>query len=396
MPPRPSLRSPRLFEFARVLLVCAAMFSFCRAASAERTRETDESNHYSAEAREVMSHFQQTFFDPARGVYVKNATDHTPDYVWRQAAAFSALVGATRHEPQTYGPIMSRFFHSLDAYWDAKAPIPAYEPAPTRGNGHDKYYDDNAWLVITFAEAYQLTGDRAYLARAEETARFVASGWDEQLGGGIWWHQLHKDDSKNACANGPAAVGYLALARLGPREEARQWLEAARKVVEWTDKNLQASDGLFDDRIIVSTGQVKKGKLTYNSALMLRACLGLYRQTGQVEYLNQAERIGKAAEWFADKQTGVYRDPLRYSHFMVEADLDLYRATGNADYLRRARTNADAFYQAWKKQPPTDMMSNADVARILWLLADTETEKGKSFWQQADAGKGGVAGQSRP
>ena len=44
---------------------------------------------------------------------------------------------------------------------------------------------------------------------------------------------------------------------------------------------LQADDGLFDDRKVVASGEVKRGKLTYNSALMLRALLGLYRATGE-------------------------------------------------------------------------------------------------------------------
>ena len=368
-----------------LLAACVAILLGCGPAwgeSAPAPREGDK--RYGAEAREVMAYLQRTFWDADGGVYVKGDKDRTPDYVWREAAAFSARVGAARHEPATYGPVLRKCFKSLDAYWDSKAPTPAYEPAPTKGNGHDKYYDDNAWVIITFAEAYQLTGDAAYLARARETARFVASGWDEQLGGGIWWHQLHKDDSKNTCANGPAAVGYLALARLTPRDEAARWLAEARKTVDWTCEKLQASDGLFDDRIIVATGKVKEGKLTYNAALMLRACVGLYRQTGQAEYLENAKRIARAADWFADKRTGVYRDPLKWSQFMVEADLDLYRATGETYLLARARTNADAYYAAWKRQPPPDMMSNAGIARILWLLADTETEAGRAFWRAAD------------
>src|SRR5205807_3529842 len=142
---------------------------------------------------------------------------------------------------------------------------------PTKGNGHDKYYDDNAWMVITFAEAYQLTGEKPYLNRAIEVAKFVASGWDDQLGGGIWWHQSHKDGSKNTCANGPAAEGYLQLARFLPPDQAKPWIDAAQKAVDWTREKLQDSDGLFDDRVIVASGEVKKGKLTYNTALMLRS-----------------------------------------------------------------------------------------------------------------------------
>lgn len=370
-----------------VLVACAAVLLLASSGFAQTTRPAADVQ-YEPEARQVMAYLQATFWDADKGLYTKSAKDRTPDYVWREAVAFSALVGAARHEPKTYGPILERFFRSLEGYWDTKAPIPAYEPAPTRGNGHDKYYDDNAWMVITFMEAYQLTGQREYLDRAEETARFVASGWDEQLGGGIWWHQLHKDGTKNACANAPAAVGYLQLARLGPPDQAGQWLDRATRAVQWTCDKLQASDGLFEDRVVVATGQVKRGKLTYNSALMVRAFLGLYRQTGRAEYLEQARRIGKAAEWFTDRRTGVYRDPLKWSHFMVEADLDLYRATGEEYLLGRARTNADAFYAAWKSDPPPDMMSNAATARILWLLADMETESGRAFWAAADGRKG--------
>jgi hypothetical protein len=339
---------------------------------------------YGAEARQVMEYVQKTFWDPSAGVYVKAGGSHSPDYVWRQAAAFSAVVGAARHEPRTYRPILKQFFHGLNSYWDARAPIPAFEPAPTKGNGNDKYYDDNEWLVITFVEAYQLTGERAYLDRARETARFVASGWDDQLGGGIWWHQAHKDGTKNTCANGPAAVGFLRLAQYEPPEEARKWIDLAAKDIDWTCSHLQASDGLFDDRIVVATGEVKHGKLTYNAALMLRACLDLYRRAGKSEYLDRAKQIGKAADWFADKQTGVYRDPLKWSHFMVEADLDLFRATGDEALNHRARLNADAYFDAWKKDHPADMMSNVCIARILWLLADTETAEGRAFWKSAD------------
>jgi hypothetical protein len=339
---------------------------------------------YGSAAREVMAHLQATFWDPKPGVYARAADNRKPDDVWRQAAAVSALVGATRHEPRAYGPVLAKFFRSLDAYWDAKVPIPGYEPLPTRGNGKDKYYDDNAWLVIAFAEAYELTGERPYLDRARATARFVASGWDEQLGGGVWWHQSHKDGTKNACANGPAAVGYLRLAAVGLPAEADEWATAARRAADWTRQRLQADDGLFDDRVVVATGEVKRGKLTYNAALMLRAYLGLYRRDGRADDLEQAKRIGRAADWFLDRKTGVYRDPLKFSQFMVEADLDLYRATGEAYLLARAKANADAYLAAWRAKPPPDMMSNAGLARVLWLLADTETERGRAFWAKAD------------
>ena len=39
--------------------------------------------------------------------------------------------------------------------------------------------------------------------------RFVLSGWDERLGGGIYWRPDHK--TKNTCSNGPGATAGLVL-----------------------------------------------------------------------------------------------------------------------------------------------------------------------------------------
>ena len=342
-----------------------------------------EPNEYAQRAREVTEHIQKTFFDPASGVYFKSLTVRKPDYVWLQSVMFSNLVAAARSQPATYGPLLQSYFKALDAYWDSKVEIPGYEAAPTRGHGDDKYYDDNEWLVITFLEAYETNRDPQFLTRADESLKFVLSGWDEECGGGIWWHQKHKDGTKNACSNGPAAVGCLRLAKFR-KEDAAALVERARKIVAWTVSALQAEDGLFDDRKVVASGEVKRGKLTYNSALMLRALLGLYRATGEKEYLEQAQRIGKAADWFLDGKTGVYRDAVRYAHFMVEADLELYRTTNEEYLLNRAKKNVEAFYEKWKAKAPADMISNAAIARVLWLMAETETDAGRAFWQSAD------------
>ncbi len=361
----------------------AAWFLFS-VASLVGAAQAAGSSQYAERAREVTEYIQKSFYDSASGVYLKSTTMRKPDYVWLQSVMFSNLVAAARSDPAKYGPLLQKYFAALNGYWDAKVKIPGYEPAPTRGNGNDKYYDDNAWLVITFLEAYESNRDPRYLKRADETLQFVLSGWDNEGGGGIWWHQRHKDGTKNACANGPAAVGCLRLAKFRKGVAAAALVDRARKIVAWTASSLQTEDGLFDDRMVVATGEVKHGKLTYNSALMLRALLGLYRTTGEEEYLDHAKRIAKAANWFTDRKTGVYRDAVRYGHFMVEADLELYRTTEEKYLLDRAKKNVDAFYNAWKAKPPDDMISSAAIARVLWLMSETETDTGRAFWQRVD------------
>ena len=364
--------------------ICRVLLALLVALTLAGIPQAAEPHQYAQHAGEVTEHIQQQFFDPQSGVYFKSLTLRKPDYVWLQSVMFANLVAAARAEPKTYGPRLEKYVRALDGYWDAQVAIPGYEAAPTRGNGHDKYYDDNAWLVIAFLEAYETNHDPRYLRRANETLKFVLSGWDDECGGGIWWHQGHKDGTKNACSNAPSAVGCLRLAKFRKGREAEALVEQARQIVDWTVAALQDDDGLFEDRKVVATGEVKRGKLTYNSALMLRALLGLYRATENEEYLTQAKRIGKAADWFLDRRTGVYRDALRYSHFMIEADLELYRATSEDYLLQRAKKNVDAYYDAWKANPPEDMMSNACLARVLWLLAETETDAGRAFWKSAD------------
>jgi hypothetical protein len=344
--------------------------------------------HYRSEAHQVMEDLQTKYWMPQSQRYAKKPGSKDPDFAWGSGVAFTALVGAARNEPDHYKQYLGKFFEGLNGYWDGKQPLGGYEPSPTSGNGHDKYYDDNAWLAITFFEAYELTRTQQYHRRAEETLDFVLSGWDDVLGGGIWWHELHekKTPGKNTCANAPSAVACLLSAKLNPDPRAAAAkVDWARKIVQWTNQKLQLENGLFADSVAIDGG-MNRGQLTYNSALMQRADVGLYRATREAHYLIDAQRIGKAAEGFMDQEKGAFRDPIKWAHLQVEADLELYRATHEEYLLTRARKNADYYWGLWKDHPPEDLISMASIARTLWLMADMESDSGRRFWELADSG----------
>lgn len=337
---------------------------------------------YAAKAAEVTDSIQKDFWLRKRDLYAKTLDDRSPDHIWGGGVMFTALAAAARHDPK-YRRTMRRFYDGIEVFWDDKAKIPGYEPSPTSGNGNDKYYDDNAWMVITFLEAYEITGESRYLKRAEKTMDFVMSGWDDTLGGGIWWHEQHKDDSKNTCSNAPAAVATFRLAKYldGPQRDKR--IADGMKIVDWTTRTLRGKNGLFGDNI-KRNGRINGGQLTYNSALMLRAYLCIFALTGNDLYLQEAAAMGRAAEAFLDRNTGAYRDLWRWSHLMVEADLELYRWTREPYLLERSRTNCDVHYNRWKTNPPKDLIDHASLARQLWLMADHETHEGISFWRKSD------------
>lgn len=334
-------------------------------------------------ANEVSEYLQKNYWDGKRDLYMDKPGGKGPVTVWGGGVMFSSLVAAARHDKR-YLTSVRQYFKGLDTYWDTGVKIPGYEPLPTGGGGNDKYYDDNAWMVLTFLEAHELTGDMKFLRRAKETLDFVLSGWDEEGGGGIWWHEKHKGNCKNTCINAPAALGCFRLSKFADPKNAAKLIEQGQKIVEWTVKTLQADNGLFKDSINLLTKEVNHAQLTYNSALMLRCFLWLHSFTKKPEYLKEANRIAKAADSLLDNKTGAYRDSVKWSHLMVEADIEMYRHTNQISYYNRAKKTCEVNYQAWKAKPDDELIQVSSIARELWLLADMESSVGRQFWEKSD------------
>ncbi|HEY0074323.1 MAG TPA: glycoside hydrolase family 76 protein [Abditibacteriaceae bacterium] len=365
-------------QLNKIYLVCGALF-FSLLPTAQA--------NYKAKAEETMNFIQANLYDEKAKLYhpaVPLKEKELPyDFMWGNGVQFSALVGATRHNPQKYKPLMYAFAEGLKKYWDAQAPIPGFDAYFASPTDDDKYYDDNAWLVLGFAEAYELTKDPMFLDWARRAHKFVLSGWDEKLGGGIYWRPDQK--SKNTCVSAPAAVSALRLYHLGDKDQL-QW---AQRLCTWTNNTLQDKDGLFWDNISTEAkniGQIEKTKWTYNTALMLRANIGLYKVTKDAKYLLEARRMADAGlkKW-TDPQTGGFADEAKFNHLWSEALLELYEATKDLKYLNAVRRDADfawryvrdpngGFWNKWRKgnrsgDERKTMIENAAPARLFWLLA---------------------------
>ena len=369
---------PQVLSRTAFLLATA----FC-ALTAHAASNTNQSDIDHAHAVEVTRYIEENFSLPGRSLYAHSIEDHSPDMSWGNGIQLTNLVAATRYDPDHYEPLLKNFARAMDAYWDKPAKLHGYEPAPTAGNGHDKYYDDNEWIAIAFVEAYETTGDSHYVTRARQTLDFVLSGWDDAAGG-LWWHEGHIGHAKNTCSNGPGAVACLRMARHEAPAMAAKDIAWAERIVDWTNQHLQGADGLFWDHVDISTGKIDRDLLTYNTALMIRANLGLWRATGQPRYRDEAGRLSRASAWFFDSKTGVYRDAPKWSHLMAEADFEVGRTLNDTTAPRRARSYANAEYARWKAHPPKELIENASIARLLWLTLDSETPTGKTFWKRAD------------
>jgi uncharacterized protein YyaL (SSP411 family) len=370
--------------------------------------QTAQAN-YKAKAEEAMNFIQSNFYDADAKLY-HAATPPDPkalpyDFMWANGVQFTALVGAAHENPEKYRPLLVAFAEGLKKYWDVNAPVPGFDAYFSSPTSDDKYYDDNAWLVLGFVEAYEDTKEPMFLDWARRTQKFVLSGWDEQLGGGIYWRPDKK--SKNTCSNAPAAAAAMRLYQQGQKEDADQ-LQWAQRICQWTNSHLQDTDGLFWDNIN-REGKIERTKWTYNTALMIRANTLLYQSTKKKEYLTEARRSADAGlkKWVA--ADGAIADSARFSHLFSESLLRLYDVTHDKNYLNAVRRHADygwryvrdprgGYWNDWKKKTHAPgerklLIENASTARLFWLLApypdveelraDGEKAAAQGDWRQA-------------
>jgi uncharacterized protein YyaL (SSP411 family) len=338
--------------------------------------------------RETLETIRRDFYNASSGLYDDTldaaGKKKGPTMMWGCGVQLSALNAAAKLDPFYLSSARS-YADALDRYWIISKKLGGYNPAPGAINSSsDRYYDDNEWIVLDLADLYQLTGSAATLYKARETMKFVMSGEDEKLGGGIYWHEP-KLESKNTCSNAPVITALLHLYMLTGEQS---YLDDSFRLYTWTNAKLQdPSDGLFYDNIRID-GSVDKMKLTYNTALMIRANCLLYLATGNDLYLLRARHLGEASiEHWVDKITGVVKGAGKFSHLLLDAfgDLNnvdpanpLWLATIDrcVSYVHDHLKDANGHYaESWDHLQPAEplkewsLIDQASVARAYWTAA---------------------------
>jgi hypothetical protein len=162
--------------------------------------------------------------------------------------------------------------------------------AATNGGHGDVYYDDNVWIVIGYLKAYRLLKDKKWLDKSQEVIAFCYSGWDQLLGGGVYWMENNKS-SKNACINAPLA---LASAELYLATKNILFLEWSVKLYNWTKQNLLDRNDLYNDSINLHE-KIDATKYSYNTGCMVAAAARLYQITSDQKYLSDATNSSRAS-----------------------------------------------------------------------------------------------------
>jgi predicted alpha-1,6-mannanase (GH76 family) len=293
---------------------------------------------YDGEAQAAVQELQ-TYYDSSTGLF--NTTGW-----WNSANALDAIIDyMERTGSRTYMSDVSNTF--------AKAVNAA--PPPTPGNFIDTAYDDTQWWALTWLNAYELTGNPAYLQMAEKIHSYVTGAWTpSQCGGGLVWQ------TTNAYQNSVTNELFLELsARLYLETHQASYLQWAQKELSWFNASgLINSSNLINDGLTTSCQNNGQTTWTYNQGVILGGLAALYQATNDQAYLTEAEQIANAAISTLVSSNGILTEPCsgptcstqnpdqtQFKGIFIRNLDALYQVTGDQAYLAFIDRNASLIWE---------------------------------------------------
>ncbi|GHJ46913.1 hypothetical protein Cs7R123_42550 [Catellatospora sp. TT07R-123] len=160
------------------------------------------------------------------------------------------------------------------------------------GNFTNEYLDDTGWWALVWIQAYDITGNQAYLQMARTDAAYMHDYWDTRCGGGIYWSTART--YKASIANELFLHVTSALHNRVPGDTTYLgWAQA-----EWNWFN---ASGLINgsrqviDGVNVANCAFSTAVYTYNQGVVLAGLSELAAATGDTGLLTSARSIADAA-----------------------------------------------------------------------------------------------------
>jgi predicted alpha-1,6-mannanase (GH76 family) len=217
----------------------------------------------------------------------------------------------------------------------------------------NNYYDDDGWWALAWIDAYDLTGNAAYLTMAETIFTAMTGAWDTTTcGGGVWWNT--SKTYKNAIPNELFLTIAAKLANRTTGSASARYLKWAQQEWAWFK-----STGMINAQNLVNDGLTSTNPSactnnggntwTYNQGVILGGLVELYKADQDPTLLPQAEAIANAAIANLVTSGGVLNekavsggDAPQFKGIFLRNLTALYAVDSNARYKAFAETNANS------------------------------------------------------
>lgn len=274
-------------------------------------------------------------------------TEKQVSFLWPFSGMFSATNVLMRVPSlkTKYKRYQDSLITGVAQYRDSIRQPTGYQAYPVNMEKADRYYDDNGLVGIDYMESNFNTKNPLYLRRAREVFKFIMSGWSNDMGGGVTWLEGH-NDQKPACTNGMATLTALKIYQ-GCKEP--YYLAEGKKLYSWMYTTLRDTNGIIANDIKPGN-KLNHTFWSYNTGSLLEAAVILYKETGDKQYLAQAQQLASNSyKYFStvphDKKLILHVDLPWFMTVLFRGYEALYRVDGNYKYV--AAVEQDLNY-AWQ------------------------------------------------
>lgn len=344
---RLAIRGAFLCGLCALGVVAAFTFISCGGGSSAATTTPTTPPSYSQQATYGVQTLQNWYVQSS-GLY------QSPTGWWNAANAITVLVDYSKATNTTqYLSAVSNTFANAN-----------------QANGSTNFItsanDDEGWWALAWMDAYDLTGNQAYLTMAQTIFADMATQWDTSTcGGGVWWSKdLTNSAYKNAITNEIFLKLAAGLANRTTGTTSQTYLAWAQK--EWTwfkassminSQNL-VNDGLnaTNPNACTNNGQTT---WTYNQGVILGGLVELYKADQDSTLLPQAGAIATAAMTNLVTSNGILieaavmsgPDQPQFKGIFIRNLAELNTAAPSAQYKTFVDTNANSI---WKNDQGTN------------------------------------------
>ncbi|MDR5725832.1 MAG: glycoside hydrolase family 76 protein [Terriglobia bacterium] len=313
--------------------ICILIVPACAGTSPSSSSNAASAPGYAQQATEGVQTLQQWYVQGS-GLYA------APSGWWNAANAMTVLANYSRVTASTqYLPAIANTFTQAQT---------------AHANFLNLYDDDEGWWALAWIDAYDLTGNPAYLTMAETIFADISTEWDTTTcGGGVWWKK--PADYKNAIANELFLAVAASLANRTTGTASASYLAWAQK--EWTwfkASGMINSQSLVNDGLTSTnpTACTNNGRTTwsYNQGVILGGLVELAKADQDPTLLPQAESIANAA--IANLTVnGILVDPSvsggdtpQFKGVFVRNLMALYAAAPNPQFKTFVDSNANSIW----------------------------------------------------
>ncbi len=325
------------------------------------------SENYPSNKKDTLNYFQ------GEGIKEKEVS-----FLWPFSGVFSAtnVLMKVPGLKAKYKHYQDSLVIGIEQYRDTVRKPAGYQAYPVKFEKADRYYDDNGLVGIDYMESFFNTNNPLYLQRAKNVFKFILSGWNDDVGGGVTWLEGHKDQ-KPACTNGMATLTAL---KIYEGSKDKYYLEQGKRFYTWMYNTLRDSTTGIITNDVKLNGKQNRTFWTYNTGSLIEAAVMLYRFTGEKQYLQQAKQLAADSyKYYSsvphDKNLILHIDLPWFVTVLFRGYEALYKVDGNYKYL--AAIEHDLNY-AW-----TNSRDKNSLTTHSWLPKPDEISKPKWLLDEA-------------